>query len=504
MAHRDVQKIANDMKDRCSTGQPFTLETLEPQDLYNFTLAATLYKYPKKPIKLRPYQLPPAWCTIGSVVKGLGKEIVAEFSRQSGKTTTMPGATLHFLTALPNMFEPFDKGFNAGIFGPKDRQATYAFDMYKWFYNTKFMHDYLGIKHHKFNSQEISLNNGVRIFCETASPNATIESLTLDLAFCEEAQKITDTRLLSSIYPMCAATNGTRVLTGNPTEERIGHFFKVVSRLGPDVFIVDYKEVIPYSKKYATYVEKMKIELGEFSDEFQTQYALNWVQIGANFCTIEELTELRSGKMIYEMDSPVVVGCDPARINDSTVLTIMSMIGRPHVCMWAEWKGDDWKTQATDITAILQSFPQIHAFNIDTLHGEGISDYLPKSVPVQRVPMEKHIQSWMWKQLRKAIKNQMFTYPEDEQPERYRFEDQVTSLLAKYVGNLYKVEGPSGRNKHDDYGDSLALTWLSFAGRPEIDPDAGQLEPIVPRRKSRRPSAGRRPKGLGRRPTQDW
>jgi hypothetical protein len=206
---------------------------------------------------------------------------------------------------------------------------------------------------------------------------------------------------------------------------------------------------------------------------------------------------LQGGDLILKTEEPVVVGIDPARVNDSTVMTIMTMIGKPHVCLWAEWRGDDWRTQSQDIESILSNYSNIFTVNIDTLHGEGISDYLSDRIPVARLPMERMVQSFMWQELRKAIVNKSFTYPAVDKVERYRFEDQLTSLGAKWVGNLFKVNSPNQRNKHDDYGDSLALTWFALCNRPQESMDSNQaMRPIVPRRINR-PRLSR-PKGFTR------
>jgi hypothetical protein len=297
MGVEEEVQIANDMVDKCSTGQPFIVEELKPEDLYNFTLAACIYGgyTGRKRIKLRPYQMRPAWRVIESVTQRLGLEIVAMLSRQSGKTTGLPGAGLHFLSVLPTIYKPMKDGFQAGIFGPKFPQAQHAFNMYKFFHDTHFMHDQLGIKTLKNNSEELWLSNGVRIYCETASINAMIERLTLDLAYCEESQNIQDTRLLNSIYPMCSSTNGTRVLTGTPTPERLGHFYNISSRAGNNIFCSTWEDVIKesqdkYARDYEMYVTKEMNQHGRQSDYFKTQYDLEWTSVSSNFVTIEELT----------------------------------------------------------------------------------------------------------------------------------------------------------------------------------------------------------------------
>lgn len=507
MGVTEESKVYKDMTDRCSTHEPFVLDELKPDDLYNFTLASCIYGgyTGRKRVKLRPSQLRPGWRVVESVTQRLGLEIVAMLSRQSGKSTGLPGASLHFISSLPTIYKPMRDGFQAGIFGPKISQATHAFNMYKFFHDTKFLHDHLGIKTLKNNSEELWLSNGTRIYCETASINAMIERLTLDLAYCEEAQNIQDTRLLNSIYPMCSSTNGTRVLTGNPTPERLGHFYNISSRAGPNIFVSDWETICrestdKYIKDYELYVTKEMNQHGRQSDYFKTQYDLEWTSVSSNFVTIEELTDLQGGKLVLQTDEPVVVGIDPARVNDSTVMTIMSMIGKPHICLWAEWRGDDYKTQATDIESILSHFSNIFIVNIDTLHGEGISDWLSDRIPVARLPMERNIQSFMWQQLRKAIVNKEFTYPAVDRVERYRFEDQLTSMTAKWVGNLFKVQAPNQRNKHDDYGDSLALTWFALCTRPQdsLDTDA-EMKSIVPKKinkpRTQKPKGFTRPKG---------
>jgi len=460
-----LKRVADD----CSTAAPLSLKSgsITPDTLFDFILAVTTYAGWKKPLELRDYQMRPAWSVIESLLNRSGNEITAMFSRQSGKTTSIAGATNFFVTALPSIYEPLHKtGMRTGIFGPKKEQADYAFDMYKQFVESGFLQDYLGISVLLSNAREVRLSNGSRCHCESASKNANIERLTLDLAILEEAQNIDDSRILNSIYPMCASTNGTRILIGTPTPDRSGYFYKLTSRRGPLNFRADWRECARYSKHYESFVQKEMRRHGPTSDYFKTQYELEWSSNVVNFCTLEELSEMRYGELIFETSLPVVAGLDTARITDSTVLTIVqapSLNAKPHVCLWAEWQGDDTKIQAAEIAQILSHYPNIQLINIDTLHGigHGIADMLPTNLPAARYPMEPNRQAWMWQTLREAIVNRAFTYADVQEPERYKFEEQLTSLRTKFITDKLKVEAPSGRN--DDYADSFALAWAAIA-----------------------------------------
>lgn len=468
MGAEDEQKILKRVADECSTGEPFRLKKDEfhPDHLMDFIIAATTYGGWKKPLELRDYQMKPAWAIIESILHRRGNEIVIMFARQSGKTTSISGATNFFLTSFPTITDEFSGGIRIGIFGPKKEQADYAFDMYKLFLETNFMHDYLGIKEILNNTRQVRLSNGAVVYCESASKNASIERFTLDFADIEEAQKVEDTRILNSIYPMCSSTNGTRALIGTPTVDRSGYFYQMSQRSGPNNFRADWRECAKYSKHYESYIKKEMKRHGPNSDYFKSQYNLEWPVSNVNFCTLEELTALRHGPELNGTEDPCVGGLDTARITDETVLSIVRAPLRhekPHLGFWASWLGDDTKVQAQDIAQILRNFPNLQLLNVDTLHGigHGIADLLPPNIPVARYPMEPYRQSVMWQTLREAIVNQQFTYADVQDTNRYKFEEQMTSIRTKYIGDRLKVEAPSGR--HDDFADSFALAWMGIA-----------------------------------------
>ena len=475
MHSESEKKLLKEVSDACSTGQPFQIETLQPDDIARFTLAATAYQGMKEPIRLRDYQINPSWRVVESVIGSLGLEIVAMFARQSGKTTSLPGATLHFLCSLPSIYEPMSAGFRAGMFGPKKQQADYAFNMFKFFLDTNFLHDMLGIKQVVNNSTEVRLSNGARVYSESASTNAAIEGLTLDLAFIEEAQNVDDTRILNSIYPMCASTNGTRVLTGSPTPERLGYFHQASSRPSKDVFISPWQNAAKYSKKYETFVKKEMRRHGPNSDYFKTQFELQWVTLNASFCTMEELIQLRSGGLVHGTDIPCVAGLDPARINDSSVLTVMALTRIPHICLWYESHGDKYQTQADDVATILKNFPNLEVLNIDAFGGGlAIADLMPETIPIARINMNTATQTKMWSLVREGIVGKRFTYPDVGEVERYRFEEQMSLLQAKQVGGVFKVKAPDGKQYHDDYADSLALAYYAAASIINTDSIFGE------------------------------
>lgn len=487
MTAKDEQAIMKKVADQCSTGQALdiTANDFHPDMLHDFILAATTYGDFKKPLELRDYQMKPSWAIVDSIIHRRGKEIAIMFARQSGKTTSISGATNFFLSAIPSFHEPFRSGIRIGIFGPKKEQADYAFDMYKLFLQTNFLHDYLGIKEILNNTREVRLSNGSRIYCESASKNASIERYTLDFADIEEAQGVEDVRILNSIYPMCSSTNGTRALIGTPTEGARGYFYQLTSRRGPDNFRADWRECARYSKYYESYVQKEMKRHGPNSDYFKSQYNLEWPISSINFCKLEELTRLRQGQAFSSLDEPCVGGLDTARITDETVLSIIkspTRVNKPHLGFWAAWQGDDTRTQAEEIAHILTFFPQLRLLNVDTQHGigHGIVDLLPDTIPVARYPMDPYRQSFMWKAVREALVNDQFTYANVQETERYKFEEQMTGLQTKWTGDRLSVKPPG--NRHDDYADSFALAWvgiseLYYMGEGIIGDDSEDKEP---------------------------
>jgi hypothetical protein len=76
------------------------------------------------------------------------------------------------------------------------------------------------------------------------------------------------------------------------------------------------------------------LRLGEDSDEFRLSYRLHWLLDKGMFTTSERLEELgdKSMEIVHAWHkTPVVVGIDPARKQDSTIVTVV----------WVDWDHPD-------------------------------------------------------------------------------------------------------------------------------------------------------------------
>ena len=171
--------------------------------------------------------------------------------------------------------------------------------------------------------------------------------------------------------------------------------------------------------------------------------------------------------------SPVVVGIDPARKMDSTVVTVVWVDwDRPdeygyydhRVLNWLEMQGDDWEEQYFQIQQFLSAY-DVLAIGIDA---NGVGDavagrlkvLMPRAevIPVTSSPTE---QSKRWKHLQALIQRQMVSWPSHAKTRRLRiwkkFYQQMTDAEVQYKGPNFLVAAPDEVHAHDDFVDSLSL-----------------------------------------------
>jgi hypothetical protein len=171
--------------------------------------------------------------------------------------------------------------------------------------------------------------------------------------------------------------------------------------------------------------------------------------------------------------TPVVVGIDPARKTDSTVVTVVFVDWeRPdefgyfehRILNWLEMQGDDWEEQYFQIVNFLQNY-DVLAVGVD---GNGVGDavaqrlklLMPRSevVALTSSPSE---QSKRWKHLQALIQRKMITWPAHAKTRRLRtwkrFYQQMTDLEVTYKGPNFAAAAPDEAYSHDDFADSLAI-----------------------------------------------
>lgn len=450
-------------------------------------------------LKLFPYQREVAYRVIESIITSDGEEITVLQARQSGKSATLGSVITGMMILLPRLAKVFPAllgkfadGFMVGIFAPTESQAETVWGR---------VHDNLTSNHGKsiLADPEIDdkavkegsktrtvklVNCGSLCRMQTANAKAKIESKTYHFVLVDECQEADDEKVEKSIGPMLAFTGGSKVYTGTPSRTK-NVFHEACQRnkrrminrgQKQNHFEYNYKTVIKYNEAYRKHIAKEKSRLGEDSDEFQMSYNCKWMLEQGMFITEERLDELADVSMRLQpfwWRDPVVVGIDPARTSDSTVVTIVwvdwnnpDYFGyREHrILNWLEIHNKDWETQYAMITNFLANY-NVLRIGVDA-NGMGgpVAERLQALMPlVDVVPLDSNpkAQSERWKHFKSLIERRRFVYPAHSTVRRLRpwkrFHQQMIDLETKFQGQYMMAAAPDVRNAFDDYADSAAI-----------------------------------------------
>lgn len=462
--------------------------------------------------ELFPYQLDFGRRLIESVLINDGEEVTALFSRQSGKSETVADVVAALMILLPRLalmfpenenLAKFKKGFWVGMFAPTDDQVETLFSRCV----TRLSADRATEVMMDPEVDDIAEGKGKVVklkksgsFCrmQTANPRAKIESKSYHLIIVDEAQDTDDYVIRKSVHPMGAFYNATLCKTGTPTTRK-GDFYKAIqhnkrrqTKRGHRVnhFEADWKYCAKHNKNYERYVKKEMKRLGEDSDEFQLAYALKWLLERGMFLTssvFDDLGDLSMEIVRAWWKTPVLVGVDPARSLDSTVVTVVWVDwDRPdefgfydhRVLNWLELHGDQWEEQYGQIMDFLANY-NVLAGAVDSQGvGDAVADRLARLMPRTEwhaLASNRPDQSDRWKHLKQLVERKMVGWPAHAKTRRLkawqRFKQQMIDLEKKYEGAYLLAEAPEEPEAHDDYPDSLALACYLTAGlaMPEVE-----------------------------------
>ena len=449
--------------------------------------------------ELHPYQAPLARRLIESVIINDGEEITALASRQSGKSETIANTVATLMVILPRLAKmypellgKFGDGIMVGMFAPVQSQVETLYGRTVSRLTSEAALDVLGdpeiddmVAKTPGVVRNIRLkNSGSSLMMMTANPRAKIESKSFHLIIIDECQEADDFVVAKSISPMGAYYNATMVKTGTPTTHK-NNFYKAIQfnrrrqtsrNAKQNHFQWDWKDVAKVNPNYEKFIKKEMLRISEDSDEFQLSYNCKWLLERGMFVTTSIMDDLgdTSQEIVKSWHrSPVVVGIDPARKMDSTVVTVVWVDwDRPdeygyydhRVLNWLEMQGDDWEEQYFQIQQFLSSY-DVLAIGIDA---NGVGDavagrlkiLMPRAevIPVTSSPTE---QSKRWKHLQALIQRQMVSWPSHAKTRRLRiwkkFYQQMTDAEVQYKGPNFLVAAPDEVHAHDDFVDSLAL-----------------------------------------------
>lgn len=449
--------------------------------------------------ELHPYQAPLARRIIESVIINDGEEVTALAARQSGKSETIANTVATLMVLLPRLAQmypdllgTYKNGIMIGMFAPVEGQVETLFgrtvdrltsERAVEILSDAEIDDSLG-KVPGITRQIRLKNSGSSLMMMTANPRAKIESKSFHLIVIDECQGADDFMVAKSISPMLAYYAGTMVKTGTPSNVK-NNFYKSIqinkrtqNNRGKrqNHFQWDWREVAKVNPKYDKFIRKEMIRIGEDSDEFQMSYNCKWMLEKGMFITSSVMDELgdTSQEVVRSWHrSPVVVGIDPARKMDSTVVTVVWVDwDRPdefgfydhRVLNWLEIQGDDWEDQYFQIVNFLANY-NVFLVGVDANGvGDAVAQRLKLLLPRAEVislsssPTE---QSRRWKHLKALIDRRMVGFPAHAKTRRLRtwkrFYQQMTDLETKFQGPNFLAKAPDEAHAHDDFADSLSI-----------------------------------------------
>ena len=460
---------------------------------------------------LYDYQRPFAKRVFESLIINDGATITALFSRQSGKSETVANVMATAMILLPRLYklfpehlEKFKEGVWVGAFAPVEDQAQNLYgrivqrltsDIATEIMNDPEISDKVTGK-----GREIRLKNcGSMVRRTTCHPRATIEGRSYHIILVDECQGADDMVINKSVTPMGAAYNATMVFTGTPTYTK-NVFYRTIQmnkRLAntgtkrQHHFDADWKAAAKANPYYAKFVKRELLRIGEDSDEFKLSYRLIWLLDKGMFTTSDVLDELGDKSMEVQhawARSPVVVGIDPARKQDSTIVTVV-WVGWDNpdqfgfydhrVLNWLDLTGLDWETQYFRIVDFLQNY-NVMAVGVDVGGvGDAVASRLKVLLPnaginaeVVELGSQQSDQSKRWKHLMNLLDRKKLGWPAHAKTRRLktyrRFRQQMEDLEKDFKGPYVMAQAPDEAHAHDDYADSLAMACVLTQGDFEM------------------------------------
>lgn len=448
--------------------------------------------------ELYPYQSGFAERCFESMILNDGAKLTGLWSRQSGKTQTMAYviATImilfpKFAVMFPKWFGQYKRGVLVGSFAPTESQAETLFQRVQLVLSTDQarailedpeINDTVAVA-----GKVITLvNSGSICRMQTANPKAQVESKTYHFVVIDESQGADDVMVKKSIEPMLASTSGTMVFTGTPSNKKNFFYEQIqlnkrndVRRTGgsKDHHQHDWKSCARYNPRYKKYVMKTMTEMGADSDEFLLSYALKWLLERGMFTTSERLDALGDTSMqrlvTQHYSSPIVLGVDPARKQDSTVVTAVWVDwDNPdefgyydhRVLNWLEIHGERWEDQYAAIVDFASNYNvlavAVDGSGVGDVVGERLGLLMPRS---QVICLSSNVpdQSARWKHMTELMARGLVAWPAGSQVRKKRvfrrFYQQMEDLEKDWRGPNLLAAAPNAANAHDDYPDSLAL-----------------------------------------------
>jgi len=443
---------------------------------------------------------------IKAVFTNSGGTFASEWSRQSGKTTSVTEDTVSFLLLYYfQICERFNiqttPFFNIGFFAPQLQQAETGFNKLRDFLRLCEGHGF-DFTFDTFRGNQITIKSKSyptrTVYCMTASPTSKQESKTLNLIIFDESQDLIDKVVDKAIAPMGAMTNAVEVWIGVGGYQKCKFLRHIETLPPPNKFIFPYDLVLLEMERmyeltgnviylnYQKHINKKIRELGGTdNDEFKTQFALQWVLERGQFIIYDQLMALEGPydtfKEYMGVDK-VYGGIDWGKASDSTVFTIIDQ--DCHIVEWYEWQGDDYASQIEEIFYLIQNkYRSMEVIHCDSTGNQDMAVDILRSrvrqwgVRVEAVNFNASSKDEMYKNLSRLmtdkivgghkVQEAVFGFPVEGSVHKEKFVKQMLDLQKEIRNEKWRCNHPDGPGYHDDYCDSVALACMTFVPRKE-------------------------------------
>ena len=447
-------------------------------------------------VKLAPYQIEASDRIIKSTLEANGDEIVLLWARQGGKTETV---VMTLLALCLYYVKRLIRSFRVGIFAPAHSQSILVarerlmtrFKKLRRLFEEQGVRLDLGVGR----TTELSILTNVKEGCEariralSADETAHIMGETFNLIVVEQTEEVDESKLLKDIFPMGSATGAPRILSGTPSLGIYNKYFYDASTKNPSgsyLFAVNYKVAGEHLEAYRKSVEREKRRIGEGSDEFKTQYGVEWIVQRSrlidrdSFILLEEPYTSNSESLRFG-------GVDVAKQVDFTVATLIERSGdEHHILRWAELQGSNYEDQANTLREFFAPYKPDNICVDSTGPGDPVVDLLANRLrgigEVEGFPSTQKNLDTIYKRLEQELLNRRIHYPleeaiadEEQSRCRRRFIEQMIDVEKVYEGNFLNMKAPNRRGCHDDYVSSLALA-LQASLKPRFKPGFAILD----------------------------
>jgi len=431
-------------------------------------------------IQLTIYQQQISDEIIFRVLCGGLQEIFLLWARQSGKTETFVITAIALCIFVPRYLE---RKFNIGIIAParaeqtiavtRDRLHEYSQRLKHWLKITTGI-DFLLGKGLRTQDFIFLHSNGVRagVRCHSAQPKAHVKGYTEQLQYYEQPEDLDDQKIKTDIFPFGAGseTGCLRIFGGTPSLEIHCHYFYEGIMNAPEKeppYFVDWKYAGQHKTGYLEFVTAEAVKLGEDSEEFRTQFNIEWVLPRNKLVDREHLLTLayEPGKIQLNRDNLRGAGIDVAKDVDRSVLSIGERQGEELIfTKWFEWEGTDYETQASEMARILHDECVMVAKIGSRGVGEPVFDMLRHRLAelgakcaLGEIKESSDENDRLFKIYEREIKHRRLRYIADGSKEQKRFFTEHVDAERIVKGNKITVEAPKRRGAHEDYVDSGAF-----------------------------------------------